>query len=414
VPDPRIILFGATGYTGRLVAEALLRRGRAPVLAGRNRERLDALAAELSPDARLDTAVADATHGSEVAALLQPDDVLVSTVGPFQRLGWAAVDAVTTVGATYLDSTGEPPFLTRVFTELHERAVDSGARLVPAFGYDFVPGSLAAGLALREAGAAATRVDVGYFVRGKGSFSGGTLASVAGVFTEPGSAFRDGALVQERPASRVRAFTVRGRAASGVSVGGTEHLTLPRVFPGLVDVDVFLGWTGPLSRTLQAGSAVGQELARLPGLGEMVRSAGGALLSRVLPGSTGGPDTAARAAARSVSVAEAYDSTGHLLARVDLQGPGPYDLTAELLAWGAVNAQTLRGSGVLGPVDGFGLETLEAGCAELGLRRLTGDELAKPAEGNAQIAERLARRNRRGGPTVRDTVAEVRRNREDS
>jgi short subunit dehydrogenase-like uncharacterized protein len=413
VPAPRVVLFGATGYTGRLVAEALLRRGRVPVLAGRNPERLDALAAELSPDVRLDTAVGDATHGSEVAALLRPGDVLVSTVGPFQRLGWAAVEAVTKVGATYFDSTGEPPFLSRVFTELHERAVDSGARLVPAFGYDFVPGNLAAALALREAGAAATRVDVGYFVRGSG-VSGGTLASVAGVFTEPGSALRNGALVQERPASRVRAFTLRGRAASGISVGGTEHLTLPRTYPGLLDVDVFLGWTGPLSRALQAGSAVGQGVARLPGVGDMVRSAGGALLGRVLPGSTGGPDTAARAAAGSVAVAEAYDSAGHLLARVDLQGPGPYDLTAELLAWAAVHAQTLRGSGVLGPVDGFGLETLEAGCAELGLRRLAGDDLAKPAEGNAEIAEHLARRNRRGGPTVRDTVAEIRRDREDS
>src|SRR5689334_11800107 len=136
----RIVLFGATGYTGELTARALARRGAATVLAGRNGEALQRLARQLG-DA--DTAVADATDPAAVRRLLQPGDVLVSTVGPFLRFGEAAVAAAAEVGAHYLDSTGEGPFIRRVFEQHGPVAERSGATLLTAFGYDFVPGNLA-------------------------------------------------------------------------------------------------------------------------------------------------------------------------------------------------------------------------------------------------------------------------------
>ena len=79
-----IVLFGATGYTGRLVAAALVRRGARPTLAARNAQALEALAAELGG---LDTAVADVSRPESVSALVSAGDVLVSTVGPFVRWG---------------------------------------------------------------------------------------------------------------------------------------------------------------------------------------------------------------------------------------------------------------------------------------------------------------------------------------
>jgi hypothetical protein len=97
-----------------------------------------------------------------------------------------------------------------------------------------------------------------------------------------------------------------------------------------------------------------------------------ALFGRLVKGSTGGPDAAARATSTSVVLAEARDAAGTVLADVRLEGVNGYDLTARFLAWGAQTAAAggLQGTGALGPVDGFGLDALEAGCAEAGIRRV--------------------------------------------
>ena len=78
--------------------------------------------------------------------------MLVSTVGPFTRYGAAALDAAVGAGAHYIDSTGEPPFIRRVFEEWGPRATSARCGLVTAFGYDYVPGNLAGALALEQAG----------------------------------------------------------------------------------------------------------------------------------------------------------------------------------------------------------------------------------------------------------------------
>src|SRR3954453_3045514 len=102
----RIVLLGATGWTGALTAEALVARGARPVLAGRDPGRLAALADRLGA---LDTARADVTAPAAVRALLEPGDVLVTTVGPFLQLGEPALPAAVGAGAVFLASTGGPP-----------------------------------------------------------------------------------------------------------------------------------------------------------------------------------------------------------------------------------------------------------------------------------------------------------------
>jgi short subunit dehydrogenase-like uncharacterized protein len=144
--------------------------------------------------------------------LIGAGDVLVSTAGPFMKVGRAAVAAAADAGAIYLDSSGEPPFIRQVFEESGPRAERTGAVLLTAFGYDYVPGNLAGALALQAAGPAATRVRVGYFVRGnigRGT-SAGTRASVAGVLLEPGYAFRSGRILSERSAAHVTSFEIGG------------------------------------------------------------------------------------------------------------------------------------------------------------------------------------------------------------
>jgi short subunit dehydrogenase-like uncharacterized protein len=228
-----------------------------------------------------------------------------------------------------------------------------------------VPGNLAGALALREAGPRAVSVDIGYFVGGGARPSGGTRASAAGMLAEPAYAFVDGRLVSARTARSVRTFD--GRPA--VSIGGTEQFALPRVHPGLRDARVWLGWFGPASRPLQAISAATAVATRLPG----VRGAIEATAGRFVMGSTGGPDAATRAKARSHVVAVASDAGGAPLATVRLEGDNPYDFTGAMLAWGATAAAggAIHGSGALGPVDAFGLDALEAGVAEAGIARRT-------------------------------------------
>jgi short subunit dehydrogenase-like uncharacterized protein len=360
----RIVLFGATGYTGRLAAEAMIERGLKPVLAARSQDKLGALAEELGGE--LETATADVANPPSVRALVESGDVLVTTVGPFARWGAPAAAAATTAGAHYIDSTGEPPFIREVFERYGPAAEQAGVGMLTAFGYDWVPGNLAGGLALDRAGELATRVDVGYFITGSGgSMSGGTKASLVGAISEPAFGFRDGRVQTERGAKRVRSFPVGSRQLQGVSVGSSEHFTLPRVAPRLREVNAYLGWFGPASRAMQVMSAGTSVAMKLPGVDKLWSAAG----ERFVQGSTGGPDAEARSKSGSHIVAIAYDAAGRPLSEVHASGVDGYTFTGRMLAWGAdrVAAGALTGTGALGPVDAFGLDELVKGCAEAGI-----------------------------------------------
>jgi short subunit dehydrogenase-like uncharacterized protein len=358
-----IVVFGATGYTGRLVAEALLARGVEPVLAARSAPRLRALAVDLGAD--LETRTADVDRPETVAALVSPGDVLVSTVGPFTRWGDPAVSAAIAAGVPYLDSTGETPFIRRVFERFGGAARTAGSGLLTAFGYDWVPGNLAGALALRAGGETATRVDVGYFITGAAGMSGGTRASAAEALLAPSYAWRDGRLVTERGAARMRSFDLDGRARAGISVGTSEAFALPREHPALREVNVYLGWFGPAARPMTLLSPGLDLFRRIPVAGDLPR----ALARRFVTGSSGGPDGTSRARSGSHIVAIAYSGGGAQLARVDLTGVNGYDFTGRILAWGAQRALEggLLSAGALGPVDAFGLDELEAGVAEAGI-----------------------------------------------
>jgi short subunit dehydrogenase-like uncharacterized protein len=364
----RIVLFGATGYTGRLVAEAMAERGLRPVLAARGGERLEAMAAELGG---LETALADVTNPASVGALVERGDVLVTTVGPFTRWGAPAAAAASSVGAHYIDSTGEPAFIREVFERYSPAAEQSGSGMLTAFGYDWVPGNLAGGLALRRAGEDAVRVDIGYFISGKAGMSGGTMASTVGAVADPSFGFRDGRVRSERGAKRVRSFQSGGKKRDAVSVGSSEHFALPKVAPQLREVNAYLGWFGPLSRPLQVVSLG----TSLPGASSLIKALG----NRFVKGSTGGPDAQERAKSGSHVVAIAYDSAGRELAEVRLAGISGYSFTGRILAWGAQRAAEggLQGTGALGPVDGFGLVALTDGCRWAGIEEENPPERAQ-------------------------------------
>lgn len=369
-----ILVFGATGFTGCMAVKALTRRGLPVRAAGRSRAKLEQLAGRFG----VDWIVADVQQPATVRAAAEGASAVISTVGPYSWHGEVAIEAAIDAGVPYFDCSGEPPFTKRVFEEFGPRAEQRGVPLLTTVGYDYTPGTLAGGLALAEAGKAATQVDIGYFLTGKprskslNSFSGGTLESLQASSSAPQFAWRDGEMIEEPAARRVLDFNVAGKQRTAITIGASEHFTLPRSYSRLETVNVALGWFEPASKLVQALSRAQSVAGRMPLVSRIPIS-----LSRtMLPGTKkaikrGGPSEETREHARTVVVAVARNAAGHRLAQVNVTGPNPYDLTGELLAWaaGEAHAGAIRGVGALGAIEAFGLERLERGCAEAGLVR---------------------------------------------
>ncbi|MDO5619139.1 saccharopine dehydrogenase family protein [Kocuria sp.] len=358
----RIIVLGATGYTGGLVGQELVAQGVRPVLAGRNAARLRHLAEQ---HGNLEVAVVDASDSDDLKALFGPEDVVISTVGPFERFGRPVAEAAAHAGSHYLDSTGEVGFVHELIKGLDDDAKATGSTMLPAFGFDYVPGLLAGALATQSAGAQARGLRIGYFHIGPMNpwvdLSAGTRQTLADSGGSALPSWRNPTLVNLRPGSASAVFSVTGKRRRALRLSGTEVLFLPRSLPGLDTVEVYNGWFP--TRPAQALMAVSGVMAKLPLVS--MASAPGWMIG------TGGPDTQQRERQRMSVVAVALDGRGNALSQVSLEGPNTYTLTARLLAWGA--RELAVGSfpaGVLSPVEVFGLQRLEDGAAHLGLIRV--------------------------------------------
>jgi hypothetical protein len=204
--------------------------------------------------------------------------------------------------------------------------------------------------------------------------SAATRESLVGATLNDNHAFRAGAVRTVRPAERVRSFTVKGKRRSAISVGGAEHYTLPPVHPGLLEVNVYLGWFGPLAKPLQAGTLAGTVALKLPGVRSVLQAAGERLV-----GLAGAPEAGTTPGTLSWIAATAYDAAGEPLAEVHLSGSDAYDFTASFVVWAALRSaggDRPHAVGAVGPVEAFGLDALEQGCAQAGLRALSADAAA--------------------------------------
>lgn len=187
-----LVLFGATGFTGRLVAEHLARHaagtGLAWALAGRSRGRLEAVRGELAAIdaacAELPIVEADALDPAAMARVAAETRVVCTTVGPYARYGGPLVAACARAGTHYCDLTGEVPFIRASIDANHEEARRTGARIVHCCGFDSIPSDLGT-LFLQHELVARTgepaRAVTALFGESKGKLSGGTIASLLGV-----------------------------------------------------------------------------------------------------------------------------------------------------------------------------------------------------------------------------------------
>jgi short subunit dehydrogenase-like uncharacterized protein len=139
-----IAVYGATGYTGRLVAAELADAGAELILSGRNRGKLDALAAKLTGEVAVKRATLD--DPASLRALLADCSAVVDCAGPFVRFGEPVLAAAVETGAHYLDTTGEQPYMKMAFERYGPGASEAGVAVIPAMGFDYVPGDMIASL----------------------------------------------------------------------------------------------------------------------------------------------------------------------------------------------------------------------------------------------------------------------------
>lgn len=205
------VLFGATGYTGGLTAEYLARhapRGARWALAGRSRDKLDAVRArlaEINPAcAALELLVADARDPAALARVARQSKVVITTVGPYALHGEPLLRACADAGTHYCDLTGEPEFVDAMWLKYHAVAERTGARLVHCCGFDSIPHDLGAYFTMLQLPEGVPLKLAGH-VRAGGSFSAGTYHSAINAFARARQYLkinRERRLRETRPAQR--------------------------------------------------------------------------------------------------------------------------------------------------------------------------------------------------------------------
>jgi short subunit dehydrogenase-like uncharacterized protein len=182
--DFDIVLYGATGFVGKLTAEYLVKAGGDAriALAGRSQDKLRAVRDTLGESAQSwQLIAADASQPSTLNALAAQAQVVVTTVGPYINYGLPLVAACAAAGTDYADLTGEPMFIRESIDLYQKQAIDSGARIVHSCGFDSIPSDLTV-YALYERAQqdqAGELTDTNMVVRSfAGGFSGGTVVSM--------------------------------------------------------------------------------------------------------------------------------------------------------------------------------------------------------------------------------------------
>ena len=187
-----IVLWGATGYTGQLVAEYLAKNylggesGLRLALAGRNEEKVRRVASDIG-EPELPVLVGDSFDSASLDAMAARTEVVISTVGPYAKYGAELVAACVRNGTDYCDLTGETQFVRAMVDAHQDEAERTGARIVHCCGYDSIPsdlGTLLVQNAFKDRhGHYATEVKMAA-VDMRGAFSGGTIASMMNIVDE--------------------------------------------------------------------------------------------------------------------------------------------------------------------------------------------------------------------------------------
>ncbi|WP_419163139.1 saccharopine dehydrogenase family protein [Candidatus Palauibacter sp.] len=337
--ESKLLIYGATGYTGRLVTAEAVRSGLRPVLAGRDAARLAAMA----PTPGLETRAVGLDEPDRLAAALEDIAVVLHCAGPFSRTALPMYEACLTTRSHYLDITGE----IEVFEMLAARdaaAGEAGIMVLPGVGFDVVPSDcLIADLAARHPGGRVLRLGLGARSRTSRGTTRTILESVNNFRIR-----RDGVITRVRPGQlhhefdfgeppRAALVSVLGDVSTAYRSTGIANIETysqaNRLFSGLTRMSRSIGWL-LAGRTAQA------------------------LLNRLVDRGPEGPSDSARRRSYAILVAEIEDPGGQRAA-ARLRTPDPYGFTAMTAV--AIAARALGGDVKVGyqtPSSAYGADLL--------------------------------------------------------
>ncbi len=233
-----LVVVGATGFTGGLTAEYLAKHapeGMRWALAGRNRAKLESVRDRLDATTEPDLLDVDVNEPSSVRAVAGSAGVLVTTVGPYLQYGEPFVAACAAAGTDYVDLTGEPEFVDRMYLAHHETAERSGARIVHACGFDSIPHDLGAQFTVEQLPEDGPITVHGYVTAG-GRPSGGTFASSVGAMSrlrQASAAHKQRRAAEPAPVDGRRVRAVAGRPGFDKRIGRWV-LPMPTIDPQIV------------------------------------------------------------------------------------------------------------------------------------------------------------------------------------
>jgi len=302
------MVYGANGYTGRLIVEEAVRRGLRPVVAGRNANAIEALALEYGLDSR----VFELDPPGRAKAGVDGMSAVLHCAGPFARTSSRMVDACLETRAAYLDITGEIEVFEKIMSKDREAKLQ-GVALIPGVGFDVVPtDALAARLAKELPDA--VELDLAFYSR-RGGLSRGTLRTMIEGLGRPGAIRLEGSIVPVTTAFHVREipFSCGSRTAMTIPWGDVStayHST------GIPNVRVYVAATPDSIARLRLLSRARLVLGLKP-----IRRALQMLVSE------GGPDPRVRQVARTFLWGEVRNEKGESVS-ITGEGPEGYTLTA--------------------------------------------------------------------------------------
>ena len=349
-----IAVYGATGYTGRLVAAELADAGADFVVSGRSSEKLEALRANMRLEAPAVTARID--DPASLRNLLADCATVINCAGPFVIVGEPVLRAAVETRTHYLDTSGEQPWMKLAFERYGPGAADAEIAVIPAMGFDYVPGDMIAALTAKGMG----EVDDVTIAYGWFDFepTRGTMQTTLEVLSGEAVEWRKLQwLPAEKPLSSASFdFPAPIGRQRMLRYPAGEQITVPRHVA-----------TRRVQTLLTASTfAPSQRLAPLMQL--LARPTGLALrtpLKRVLRAAVArlpeGPSEERRAASRYTIVCEV--TRGKELRRGSLHGRDTYGITAAMIARGAARASRsgFSGRGALAPSQAFDPKEFLAG-----------------------------------------------------
>lgn len=303
-----LLIYGATGYTGRLILSRCLARGLRPILAGRSE-----VVGELARSHGLSAAVVGLEDPPALERALAGLKVVLHCAGPFSRTSRPMADACLAAGVHYLDITGE----IGVFEALAARNAEArgrGVMLLPGVGFDVVPSDCLA-LHLKERLPSANRLLLAF--QSSGGLSRGTATTMVENISR-GGAVREGGRIVPVPAGWKTMHVDLGRGMEAVTTIPWGDVATAWYSTGIPSIEVYTRTTAVMRFGLTASRYLGPFLSSAP-----VQR----LLKRRIRSGAPGPDAAARARGVSRIYGEVSDTSGRT-AKARLQGPEGYSMTA--------------------------------------------------------------------------------------